>query len=216
MIKHPAFRVRSSADIYKPVHDEFAADCWKYISLTPYADLVTDICEVGSYPCERAELHSDMDINQCFKSQADMLLAGERIKENTDQFLQALAWRNQIMKKWGLRIDFVRFDYDLSLTPKTYFSLKEMKLHAGDKRRIDKIDGVYVERVIHRVRTPRLGIVVPDEEVDVGFRPFRPGDTHDMYDPWFSELPEWEKKLKGKLLKYGETEETNWMKHVPA
>jgi len=211
--KHPALRVHSSVDIPSEYHKELAEDCFKYISLTPFADLVTDVVEVGSYAREQAELHSDLDLNIEFATPEDLAEAKERIQANREQFRQAIQFLGELWKKWGTRISFAMFDYQVSKTPKSYYSLKEMKYYPRIKERVDEIGGEFVERVRIQLAPPKLGMIVHDEETD-SWRPFNPEtDTHDMYDPWYNELPKWRELLGGKLLEYGDTEETSWMKH---
>lgn len=201
MIKHPALRVASSADIDKDFHAALAKECFAWLALTPFADLAIDLQEVGSYACETALLYSDLDFNVAFRSEADLALARKRIQENPDQWRKARDFWVQLCHKYGIHLEFALQDYDVAATNKSYFSLKEMKHYLRDKK------------VKVRVRQPHKAVKVDDDTTSLGFRAFDPTrDTPASYDPWAAELPKWEQKLGSKLLKFGETPDTAWMK----
>lgn len=215
LMKHPATRVRSFLDIEKDFLQGLIDDCFEFISLTPFADLVIDLQGDGSYARECAELHSDMDINIAFASEADRLLARRRIKENPEQWAKAVAFLNQLRVKYGLFIEPALQHDNLANTPKSYFSFKEKKLYKGETRKID-ID-YYTKEVKVRPVDPSkpkhmsIGVIGDDGNA----REFDPNkDSHDVYDQWIHLVPEYEAKLKDKFLRFGETEETAYMKKL--
>lgn len=205
MIKHPALRVRSVLHITPAVLDALAVKMEQLIALTPFADLVTDICIVGSYARGCAELHSDLDFNLDTGTEENRLLARQRITENKAQFRTAIALLQTIQRQYGIRIDLALQHADMKAVPKMSYSLRTRTLFGTERRKMD-VDW-QTREATERQNQPDpadFSLNVGVFDLEDGSRPFDPVKD----DPWKSELATWRTLYGANLLEYGQTPET--------
>ncbi len=193
MIKHPALRIAAIEDCDPAFLDQLQADLETFGRMTPYGHLIKDFEIDGSYAMRCATLMSDLDIN---------IATGEDLKESlqlTEDNKDVQAVANQFIRalsvKYGLMVSPARKYPFAKNNPKIMcFSLRERKTY-GTVSRIN----------------PHLDVGVVGE--DGLTRSFNPStDIPEMYDPWASTLDQWREKYGEKLLEFGETPETAWMK----
>lgn len=205
MIKHPALRVRSVLHIDSTILSTLALKIEQVVALTPFADLVTDVCVVGSYARECAELHSDIDLNLDTGTEENRLLARQRITENKAQFRTAIALLQTIQRQYGIRIDLALQHADMKAVPKMSYSLRTRTLFGTERRKMD-VDwqtGEATERP-NQPRPEDFSLNIGVFDLEDGARPFDPAKD----DPWKKELASWRTLYGANLLEYGQTPET--------
>ena len=205
-VKHPALRVRSVLHIDSAFLDTLALKMEQFVALTPFSDLVTDVCVVGSYARGCAELHSDLDFNLDTGTEVNRLLARELIRNNQAQFRKAIVFLKTIQKEYGVRIDIALQHADMQTVPKMSYSLRTRTLFGTERRKMD-VDwqtGEATER-LNQPRPEDFSLNVGVFDLEDGARPFNPATD----DPWKKELPTWRTLLGANLLEYGQTPETS-------
>lgn len=205
MIKHPALRVRSVLHIDSTILSTLALKIEQVVALTPFADLATDVCVVGSYARECAELHSDIDLNLDTGTEENRLLARQRITENKAQFRTAIALLQSVQRQYGIRIDLALQHADMKAIPKMSYSLRTRTLFGTERRKMD-VDwqtGEATER-LNQPDPADFSLNVGVFDLEDGTRPFDPAKD----DPWKKELATWRTLYGANLLEYGQTPET--------
>lgn len=206
MIKHPALRVRSIADVDRDFLESLSSELAAIFKDTFLENAITDYQITGSYARGCAELHSDLDINLATTSEKarEDARAGARSIATTHRKL--VAGISQLQESLGIRFDISLEHWDVKATPKSFYSLAQMKFHRGDARRLDvNRDGSVNYRAVATPRkTPKFGQLIFDEELGewVEFDP-------QSNDPWLAELDYWRRKYGRLFLEFGDTAETS-------
>lgn len=205
-IKHPAFRARSISLVDQATLIAIADKMEQFVSLTPFAHLVTDINIVGSYARGCAELHSDLDINLDTGTEENRLLARDLIRQNKSQFAKAIAVLQFLQKQYGMRFEIALQHASMKEVPKMSYSLRTRTLFGTERRKMD-VDwqtGEATERQ-NQPDPADFSLNVGVFDLEDGSRPFDPAKD----DPWKKELPTWRTLYGANLLEYGNTPETS-------